>query len=149
MPLSLHRWWWNLAWRSGPSPRQISPPSVQRVAKNFKIGLWVTYIPALCAACNATGKKKYIGWQWRHFFVPYHIYASCLISCHDVWQLASSEKYLLLWQLSKKITGSLLKQLIQFYSNKATNLRHLTLHSPPLWQLITVTSPSHTYTYKC
>jgi len=30
---TLHRWWWNLAWRTGPKvppPRQISPPSVQR-----------------------------------------------------------------------------------------------------------------------
>jgi len=27
------------------------------VAKNLKIALWVTYIPALCAARNAAGKK--------------------------------------------------------------------------------------------
>jgi len=34
IPLRLHRWGWNLAWRrhlQSPPPRQISPRSVQRV----------------------------------------------------------------------------------------------------------------------
>jgi len=38
IPLSLHHWGWNLAWRRGPSPPpcHISPLSVQRVAQGRK-----------------------------------------------------------------------------------------------------------------
>ena len=66
----------------------------------------------------------YIGWQCRNFFIPY--------LCFPTWCGAIYEKCLLLkhqflskWVIIRTFSKN---QLVQFYSNNATNLYHLTSH---------------------
>jgi len=85
----------------------------------------------------------YIGWQWQwhNLFIPY-------LCSHDVGQVLQNVCYCNN-TFSMIVTGIFLNQLIQFYSNNATNLRHVTsVHSTPccptteiaLWPQIIVTS---------
>ena len=75
--------------------------------------------------------QVYIGWQWSSFFMPF------MQTVSPPWCKASSEKCLLLWvlfmaslsQQDSDNTDIFLSQLIQFYSNNATNLRPLTQYA--------------------
>ena len=69
----------------------------------------------------------YIGWQWRNFFLSY---LCQLFSRHVVGQAVQNVSYsdnTFLWDSA--YTDIFLNQLIQFYSNNAINLHHLTMHS--------------------
>jgi len=70
----------------------------------------------------------YIGWQWRNFFIPY---LCQLFFRHVVGQAMRSVSYSDITFLVRYSdnTDIFLNQLIQFYSNNATNLRHLTTYS--------------------
>jgi len=67
MPLSLHRWGWNLVHSSVPNFIPIGATCRLCGAKNIKIGLWSTYIPALCAASNAAG-NDHVQSEWHGAF---------------------------------------------------------------------------------
>ena len=74
----------------------------------------------------------YIGWQWRNFFISAvfrhfgHGKALRNVCCSDI----SRRHFLNNIAIVRTI---FLNQLIQFYSNNATNLHHLTTHSTTCW----------------
>jgi len=91
-------------------------------------------------------KPKCIAWQWRNFFILLYRSFTAMMSGK------LSEMFVTLTSLSY----SKINQMIQFYSNNATNLQHLTSHITPccphnieiaLWPQMTVTLLRHIYMY--
>jgi len=71
--------------------------------------------------------QQYIGWQWRNFFMPF---LCQLFSYHDAGQALRNVCYCdITSSVRQWYTDIFLHQMIPLYSNKATNLHHLTSHS--------------------
>jgi len=88
---------------------------------------WTDFLSMVIYAANqgrsSTSFIIYIGWQWRNVFISY---LCQLFFRHVIGQALRSVSITF---LISDYTDIVLNQLIQFYSNNATNLRHLTTHS--------------------
>jgi len=76
---------------------------------------------------NRHADLLYIWWQWRNFFISY----LCQLFSAILWGQALRNVFIGT-SFSKQDSGNtdiFLNQLIQFYSNNATNLHQLTTHS--------------------
>ena len=91
---------------------------------------WGLALPQRGAVCPIFGSCLYIGWQWRNFFISADFRHFVGQALRNVCYSDVSRRHFL---NNTAIAHIFLNQLIQFYSNNATNFHHLTTHSTTCW----------------